>query len=216
MRCASCSANAAASRGCGIHDTVFREWKSLYVRGRLQRAAAEHQLQLRQRVEKAMREEQAARLAARLLNEAMEGLRREVDAAQKKGAADGRRREREDALRIEGLQRQVAQMQGVAQRYLQARLYEVEVAHEERERAEAELARARRSARVAEQQADVRMRKAQAEWEVKLEAMAQEQQALQTKVGATSVAETLSHMHSAGIEQERQAAATRRARRGRA
>ena len=187
-----------------ILDAVWREWKSQYIRGRQQRAAADHQLQLRQRVERAMREERqqhGAQLAS--LGDATEALRRELEAAQQRAAADARRREREDALRIEALQRQAAQNLAVAQRHIQARLVEVEMAHEERERVEAELGRARAAARLAEQQADARARKAQAEWEVRLEEIGREREALKQKAGASSVADTLAKVHATRNEAER-------------
>jgi len=187
-----------------IIDAVWREWKSQYIRGRQQRAAADHQLQLRQRVERAMREERqqhGAQIAS--LGDATEALRRELEAAQQKAGADARRREREDALRIEALQRQAAQNLAVAQRHIQARLVEVEMAHEERERVEAELGRARAAARFAEQHADTRARKAQAEWEVRLEAMGREREALREMAGASSVADTLAKVHTTRHEVER-------------
>ena len=40
-----------------IVDAVYRAWKDLYVKGKAQRVAASHQLHVRERVERAMREE---------------------------------------------------------------------------------------------------------------------------------------------------------------
>ena len=40
-----------------IVDAVYRAWKDLYVKGKAQRVAASHQLHVRERVERSMREE---------------------------------------------------------------------------------------------------------------------------------------------------------------
>ena len=176
-----------------IFDAVYRAWKDIYIKGKAQRVAADHQLHVRERVERAMREERqqhGARLAQ--LDEAIGELRRELTRAREAGAAEARRREREDGLRIDALQKEVRRMTAVAQQYLQARLVEVAVAHEERERVEAALQQAKAAAEMAEQHVVAREWRAASAAEAQLVDAAREMRHLQGQLGLQSVAEVLS------------------------
>jgi hypothetical protein len=150
---------------------------------------------VRERVERSMRDErrqhgvQLARLDA-----AMGELRRELTRGREAEAAEARRRERDDGLRIEALQKEVRRMTGVAQQYLQARLVEVEVAHEERERVAAALQEAKAAAAMAEDQGAAREWRAAAAAEAQLVDAVREVRDLQGQLGLQSVAEVLSNV----------------------
>lgn len=91
-----------------VVDAVYRAWKDLYVTGKAQRVAASHQLHVRERVERAMREErQQHGVQLAQLDAAMGELRRELTRAREVEATEARRREHEDGLRIEALQKEV-------------------------------------------------------------------------------------------------------------
>ena len=91
----------------------------------------------------------------------------------------------------------------VAAAIAQARLRDTEMADEGRERAEAELLVARRDAALWDQQSEAKLRKAEATWGARLEAVAREREQLADQLGVQSAAETLSAVHASGIEQQR-------------
>lgn len=121
-------------------------------------------------------------------------LKHELTRAREAEAAEARRRERDDGLRIDALQKEVRRMTAVAQQYLQARLVEVEVAHEERERVAEALQEAKAAAAMAEQQVAAREWRAAAAAEVQLVDAAREMRDLQGQIGLQSVAEVLSNV----------------------
>ena len=121
-------------------------------------------------------------------------LKHELTRAREAEAAEARRRERDDGLRIDALQKEVRRMTAVAQQYLQARLIEVEVAHEERERVAEALQEAKAAAAMAEQQVAAREWRAAAAAEVQLVDAAREMRDLQGQIGLQSVAEVLSNV----------------------
>ena len=140
-----------------IFDAVYRAWKDIYVKGKAQRVAAGHQLHVRERVERSMREarqphaqnphpqhttiilqrcnvallqadpsltidpplcphpnppnphqerqQHGVQLAQ--LDAAMGELKHELTRAREAEAAEARRRERDDGLRIDALQKEV-------------------------------------------------------------------------------------------------------------
>ena len=128
------------------------------------------------------------------LDAAMGELKHELTRAREAEAAEARRRERDDGLRIDALQKEVRRMTAVAQQYLQARLIEVEVAHEERERVTEALQEAKAAAAMAEQQVAAREWRAAAAAEVQLVDAAREMRDLQGQIGLQSVAEVLSNV----------------------
>ena len=127
---------------------MWRAWRDMYVRNRLARIEGDYRLRLRQRVEEEVRVErqdhaealqqvsgQAAALRVQL-SEVQAAMRAEGDAAQ--ADANGKLRE----ARAEADTRLA-----LAQSYLQARLFEVEIEKEKREVAERGLMRAEESIR---------------------------------------------------------------------